>query len=121
MLDKAYFYLDEGIKGKISVELRAKDNNYGGSENLAKEFLDSLIDIAFFKSQQDKSRVIREEILKRALFTNMKDEEKIEDDFDLSELDEEFMEDVEEIRIPWEEKNKDAGKRSRPKPKQKAI
>jgi len=92
LMDRAYIIIDGDPKKTLLVRLRPKEKY--SLQKLAHEFNDELLNCSVYKQQSEKNAKLREEILKRALLTNLapKTDEK------------EYLEDEEEILVPWEEK-----------------
>jgi len=93
LLDKAYVILQGDPKTEIIVEIRAKGKD--DLEALGNKFNDNLINYAVFKQQTEKNKEIRQTLIQRALLTNGYEED---------DAIEEYLDDPEEIAVPWEEK-----------------
>lgn len=91
-LDRAYIKL-EGDPDK-EVEVIIKTNEEKDLEKIKKDFENELLNYAFYKSQVEKTKEIRNIILQRALLTN-----ESEEGLNLDEND--FSGDPEEV-VPWE-------------------
>jgi His-Xaa-Ser system protein HxsD len=95
-LDKSYVVLDGDPEKEIEVELALKKK--GDLEKLKNDFLNELLNYAFYKNKLKETYSIRELILNKALFENIKD-----DDYLIGIPDGDF-EDLEGIATPWEDK-----------------
>ncbi len=67
-LDKAYVLLDGDPKKKIIVRLKPKKE--ADLENLGLEFMNELVNYSDYSKRAEKTKALRELILKRALLTN---------------------------------------------------
>ena len=126
-LDEAYFYLEEGLKSKIKVNIKGKEKlTEKKLENLKDEFLNELLNSDLRDKISKNNKKMREYILGKALSSaldgplELKNNEKcqsidsIRDKtlWDKNDLKKEFMKDfnedwekdLKEIAIPWEEK-----------------
>lgn len=112
-LDRAYILLDGDPKKEIIVRLKPKEKQ--NLEKLGREFLNELINYADYQKRAKQTKKIREMLLQRALITNDPFIINKEDDV-MEELDDDYLEDPEEIAIPWEEKY---GKKVKKKAKKK--
>jgi len=94
LLDKAYFILDGDPEKEIKVIIKSKDKKAKKSdlENIALRLHDELINYATYAVQAARNQAVREAIIKRALATNLTEEEYCE------ECEEELKEDEEEKR-----------------------
>ncbi len=105
LLDKFYFFLDGDPGSRIEVSIMPKAGNADAAE---KEFLDQLVNYAFYKKQAEKNSVVRNAIIQRALaITEIPDQSKGNAESDgegFEDVDADFIEDPEGIAIPWEEK-----------------
>lgn len=98
-LDKAYVLLDGDPKKKIIVKLKAKKK--ADLEKLGLEFMNELVNYADYSKRAEKTRALREFILKRALLTNdIVENPKEEFDAIAKELEKE------NLVLPWEKKKK---------------
>ena len=97
MLDKAYIILTGNPDEEVLVELRYQKSE-GNLELLGREFNNELINYAVYKTQSEQSRGVKEEIVRKALQTNL------EDSFEDSS-EEEYLDDPLGIAVPWEEKH----------------
>jgi His-Xaa-Ser system protein HxsD len=86
--DRAYVVLDGEPEGKVLVTLSAKGKT--DLKAMVEEFNTQLLHSKVYEQQVEKNGSLREEMLKRALLTNIVPDEPIED--------------PEGILIPWEEK-----------------
>jgi His-Xaa-Ser system protein HxsD len=119
-LDRAYVLLDGDPKKEILVKLKAK--NKENLKNLGGDFLNELINYADYQRRAKQTKKIREMLLQRAIATNDSPVvESKEEEIDLDDLDDDFLDDPEGIAIPWEEKygKKSKVKKSKSKPKKK--
>jgi His-Xaa-Ser system protein HxsD len=107
-IDRAYIVL-EGDKNTVKVMLKPK-NSYD-LEKLGLEFNNELLNYAFHKQKNDKTKAVREAIMQRALITN--DPSIIDDDALFDEELDEIFDDPEGIAIPWEEKYGKKAKKSK--------
>ena len=111
-LDKAYILLDGNPKKEILVRLKPK--NKENLEKLGGDFFNELINYADYQKRSKQTKKIREMLLQRALITNDPSVVNKEDDNIMEELDDDYLEYPEDIRIPWEEKyGKKVKKKSR--------
>jgi His-Xaa-Ser system protein HxsD len=95
-LDRAYILLDGDPKSEIRVIIRSKS---GKSENLAMEFTNELIKCCEYKVNSERNKDLRRIILERAIVTAESSGQAptpIEED--------DFLDDPEDIAIPWEQK-----------------
>ena len=136
LMDRAYIVIDGDPKEKILVELKPT-NKKEDLEKLGRDFNNELINYAVYKVQAERTKEIRETIVKRALLTNLGEEAgsllaqeqaetPIEDSnqdvcgcessteekgLELPEVDEsntqDYKEDPEGIMAPWGEKFSD--------------
>ena len=90
LMERAYIIVDEDESKRLVVTLRPKSGQE--SRAIASDFNDELISYSVYLRQCKKSGRLREEMLKRALLTNLAQENEQE------------IEDPEEILVPWEEK-----------------
>lgn len=112
LMDKIFVVIDGDPKEEIIVELRPKDKKKD-LEELGRDFNNELLNYAVYKIQSEKSKEIKDTIVKRALLTNEKCVE--EQDFEESieekpeEIDEEesYIDDPLGIAKPWEETHKE--------------
>jgi His-Xaa-Ser system protein HxsD len=99
-IDKVYVLIEGDPEKEICVLLKPKKNQ--NIENVGEEFYNELLNCLVYKEQGSKNKKIRETIIQRALITNdpsiITEEDIFEKDID------EYLEDVEGIAIPWEEK-----------------
>ena len=103
-LDKAYVLLDGDPEKEILVSLKSKSNE--DLDKLGREFFNELVNYADYRERSKQTKEIREMLLQRALITNdpsVLDDNKMDDEL-LKELEDDYLEDPEEIAIPWEEK-----------------
>ena len=100
LMDRAYVVIDGDPEEEIIVELRPKKRD--DLEILGRDFNNELINYAVYKSQSEANREVKETIVKRALLTNVGEEEAEEKEEDFE--DESYLDDPEGIAIPWEEK-----------------
>jgi His-Xaa-Ser system protein HxsD len=112
LLDRAYVVLDGNPEEEISVQLRHKDGN-GDVESLGRDFNNELLKYAVYKMHSTESKGIREQIVARALQTNLDDgdgcgcsEDETGDDKD-SQSDDDYLDDPLGIAKPWEETHKE--------------
>ena len=116
-LDRAYILLDGDPEKEILVKLKPKQNE--DLDKLGGEFLNELINYADYRERSKQTKEIREMLLQRALITNdpsVLDDDKMDDEL-LEELEDDYLEDPEEIAIPWEEKYGDNNKENEDKVK----
>ena len=131
LMDRAYIVIDGDPKEKILVELKPS-NKKEDLEKLGRDFNNELINYAVYKVQSERTKEIRETIVKRALLTNLGEgagslfvqkqgEVPIEDSnqceceseegLELPEVGEsdvqDYKDDPEGIMTPWEEKSDD--------------
>ena len=97
MLDKAYIILSGNADKEVLVELRYQKGE-GNLELLGREFNNSLINYAVYKSQSEQNRGVKEEIVRKALQTNSEGNVAESSDDD-------YLDDPLGIAIPWEEKH----------------
>ena len=112
LLDKAYIFLKGDPTKEILVDIKPKQKT--NPEQIALAFIDELINYADYAQRAQKTKKIRETLLQRALITN--DSTLLSKDvqtndpvcFDKEpipfEEDTDYLEDPEEIAVPWEEK-----------------
>jgi len=100
LMDKAYIIVDGNPKKTLIVKIRPKNKYY--LKKLAYEFNDELLNYSVYKKQSEKNSKLRLELLKRALLTNLTETESDKRD---------YIEDKEEILVPWEEKFGDQEKK----------
>jgi len=86
LTERAYMIVDGDPKTKLVVKMKAKK---GGIAQLTVDFNDQLLNYSVYENQSKKNANLREEMLKRALLTNIKDD---------------YKEDKDQIFVPWEEK-----------------
>ncbi len=130
-LDRAYFYLEEGSKSKVKVNIKGKKKLTGKKlENLKDEFLNELLNSSLREKISKNNKKLREYIFGRVLASaleknNYENSQKQscdqletskkyfkEEKWDENDLIEEFTKDLsqdwkkdpEGIAIPWEEK-----------------
>ena len=87
--DKAYIVIDGDPKKSLKISLRPKDRY--NLKKLAHEFNDEILNYSVYEKQSLKNQQLRENMLKRALLTN------------LTPIDD-YTKDEEEILVPWEKK-----------------
>ena len=103
LTDKAYIIIDGDIKKELVVIIRPKDQM--DLKKLAYEFNDQVTNYIVYEKQADRSKVIREQILKRALITGLRRDmiegkkKKVK-----KEKKQDNEKDKKEILIPWEKK-----------------
>jgi len=100
-LDKAYVLLDGDPKKKIIVKLKPKKET--DLEKLGLEFMNELVNYADYSKRAEKTKSLREFILKRALLTNDIIENPKEE-FDAIAKGLEKEDGLEGISLPWEKK-----------------
>lgn len=99
-LDKSYIIIDGDPDNKIVIELRLKENSLDIKKDLEKlsmEFFNELLNYSFYKMQSEKTKELREALLKTALYIyepeiNQRTENIIEEDI------------INDKYIDWEEK-----------------
>ena len=114
LLDKAYFLFDGDPEGEIKIIIRAKDPKIkkAALEKIALQLHDELINYATYAVQAARNQAVREAIIKRALATNIgeeeycpecEEEEALKEKAEEIEMDEEdlFIDDPEGIAQPW--------------------
>ncbi len=113
LLDKAYFILDGDPEKEIKVIIRAKDSKIGKKEleKIALQLHDELINYATYAVQAARNQAVREAIIKRALATNLAEEEYCAEceetlkekakEIEMPEEEDLFIEDPEGIAKPW--------------------
>jgi His-Xaa-Ser system protein HxsD len=101
-LDRAYIIRDGNPEEEIVVKIITKEGN---TKEICLDFFNELINYADYQKRALQSIKLREMILQRALFTNYP-EAVTEDNFDeiLKEVEEDFVDDPDDIAVPWEEK-----------------
>ncbi|MBU4069703.1 MAG: hypothetical protein KJ646_01865 [Nanoarchaeota archaeon] len=122
-IDKTYVLLEGDIEKEIIVELRLKKTESCERkqelEKIGREFLNELLNYAFYKKQSEKNGLIRQSILQRALAVNIQEnpqseideigEDEIEDFEDIEnyidEVIEDDIEDSEDLVLPWEDES----------------
>lgn len=128
-LDRAYFFLEEGPKSKIKINIKGRDKlTEKKLKNLEDEFLNELLNSSLRDRISKNNKKIREYILGRVLTSALNQDsqgkvcdyshepKKIQENkpmWDKNDLKEEFTkefsqnlkEDPEEIAATWEEKN----------------
>ena len=106
-LDKAYLILDGDPEKEIIVKIKPKQGN--SSEELAREFLNELLNYADYEKRARETKTIRQILLGRALLTSSAKAYKKDKEFDdlIKELEEdkEYLEEPEDIAAPWEDKH----------------
>ncbi len=70
LMDRAHVIIDGDPKEKILVELKPT-NNKENLEKLGRDFNNELLNYAVYKIQAERTKNIREMIVKRALLTNL--------------------------------------------------
>lgn len=112
-IDRCFIFLDGDPNEEIIVKLTPKNTSSIKLDVLAGEFLNELINYAFYEVQSKKNIPLRNTLLHAALLTNAginesnASESEEFDKIDLSEiddLDDEVFDDPEGIAVPWEEK-----------------
>ncbi|MBT3463551.1 hypothetical protein HN451_01075, partial [archaeon] len=104
-LEKAYVILDGNPDEEILVELRYMEENKD-IEKLGRDFNNELINYAVFQYNSEQSKTVKEEIIKKALSTNIVQSPEIlnqeceEEDY----KEEDYKEDSLGIAVPWDEK-----------------
>jgi len=119
-IDKTYVLLEGDIEKEIIVELRLKKTEgcerKQELEKIGREFLNELLNYAFYKKQSEKNGLIRQSILQRALAVDIPEnpqseieEDEIEDFEDIEnyidEVIEDDIEDSEDLVLPWEDES----------------
>ena len=92
-MDKAYIIIGGNPEKEIIIEMRPKGTT--DLEKLGYEFNNEILNYSVYKIQSEKNKDIRNAIVQRALLTNDLPEETSE---------ESYIDDPEGIAIPWEEK-----------------
>jgi His-Xaa-Ser system protein HxsD len=95
LLDRAYILVDGDPKDILIVRLKPKGE--AALEEIEQDFMDELVNASVYKKQSERFAALREEMLKRALLTNLSSDE------------DDYKKDEEGILIPWEEKYGDKG------------
>ncbi|RLG70454.1 MAG: hypothetical protein DRO07_00120 [Candidatus Iainarchaeum archaeon] len=115
LLDKAYFILDGDPEKEIKAIIRAKNPKIkkGELEKIALQLHDELINYATYAVQAARNQAVREAIIKRALATNLaeeeysperKEEETLKEkakEIEMPDEEDLFIEDPEGIAKPW--------------------
>jgi len=114
LLDKAYFILDGNPEKEIKVIIRAKNPKIkkGELEKIALQLHDELINYATYAVQAARNQAVREAIIKRALATNLAEEEYCAEceeetlkekakEIEMPDEEDLFIEDPEGIAKPW--------------------
>jgi His-Xaa-Ser system protein HxsD len=92
ILDKCYVVVDGDPADKVTVLLRPKAKpDKMALRKLAEDFNSELLNYSVYEKQVERNGKLREEMLKRALLTNLGKED-------------DYLKDEEEILVPWEEK-----------------
>lgn len=104
-LDKAYIWLTKDIMNNIIVNIIPKNGVL--NEILPLEFNNELLTHLEYKSTFQENKSIRNMILQRAIITNDLSLENNDEDpiNDYLNDDEDSIEDLEKVVIPWEEEN----------------
>jgi len=97
LMDRAYIIIDGDPKRKLMVRLRPKKKY--SLKDLAHEFNDELLNYSVYDAQCRRNSRLREELLKRALFTNLSPSKKARVETKHKRSDE-----TRETLVPWEEK-----------------
>ena len=112
-IDKAYVFLDGNPEEEILVTLTAKEG--GDILKIEGDFKNELLHYSNYRQNVIDSKDVRTIIMQKALFTS--DDDSLDDDSFLDDLEEDldFLEDPEDIAVPWEEKNKNKSENDKPK------
>lgn len=86
LTDRAYIVVDGDPQTSLVVRIMPKK---GSIADAAMSFNDELLNYSVYRHMAGKNRGLREEMLKRAVSTN---------------TDDDYVEDRDEILVPWEEK-----------------
>jgi len=106
-LDRAYILLDGDPDKEIVVELRYKNSinqDKKKLEQLGRDFLNELLNYAFYSKRVEKNSEIRKILLGKALLEPIGEDEFLEKSSEDDSDNTEEIEDPEGIAIPWEEK-----------------
>jgi His-Xaa-Ser system protein HxsD len=95
LLDRCYVVIDGDPKTKVTVLLRPKSK--ASLRQAAEDFNAELLNYSVYEAQVERNGKLREEMLKRALLTNLGEED-------------DYQKDEEGILVPWEEKYGDGRK-----------
>lgn len=109
-LDKAYVLLDGNPESEIKITLTPKSET--DLKQLGGEFLNELINYADYNKRAEKTKIIREMLLQRALVTNdsnvldnYTDDADLLEEIENLEEDDDYLDDPEGIAVPWDEKH----------------